>query len=218
MPGALRAGAAATAVLASMLVAGAPGTASAGIVAPPDKIVIEVATVNGSGCKQGTAAVAVSPDNTAFTVTYSDYLAQAGGGSAPTDFRKNCQLNLIVHVPQGFTYAVASADYRGYASLQRGATAVQKASYYFQGSPDTAARNHPFNGPYDNNWQATDETEWGQLVWAPCGVKRNFNINTELRVKAGTSSPSATSFITMDSTDGEINTVYRLAWKECPET
>ncbi|CAM5378677.1 hypothetical protein SALBM311S_06184 [Streptomyces alboniger] len=34
--------------------------------------------MNGSGCPQGTAAVAVSEDNTAFTVTYSDYLAQAG--------------------------------------------------------------------------------------------------------------------------------------------
>ncbi|MEU2154578.1 DUF4360 domain-containing protein [Streptomyces sp. NPDC019396] len=220
MPRALRTGAAVTAVLASTLVAGNAGNASASsatIVAPPDKIVIEIATVNGSGCKEGTAAVAVSPDNTAFTVTYSDYLAKVGGNADPTDFRKNCQLNLIVHVPSGFTYAVASADYRGYAALQRGASAIQKASYYFQGSPDTAARNHSFVGPYDDNWQATDTTEWGQLVWAPCGVKRNFNINTELRVKAGTSSPSQVSFMTMDSTDGEINTVYRLAWKECPE-
>ncbi|WP_338672040.1 DUF4360 domain-containing protein [Streptomyces sp. SCSIO 30461] len=220
MPRALRTGAAVTAVLASTLVAGNAGAASASsssIVAPPDKIVIEIATVNGSGCKEGTAAVAVSPDNTAFTVTYSDYLAKVGGNADPTDFRKNCQLNLIVYVPSGFTYAVASADYRGYASLQPGASAIQKASYYFQGSPDTAARNHAFAGPYDDNWQATDTTEWGQLVWAPCGVKRNFNINTELRVSAGTSSPSAVSFMTMDSTDGEINTVYQLAWKECPE-
>ncbi|MDN3295015.1 DUF4360 domain-containing protein [Streptomyces ficellus] len=213
---------AAAAVLATTLLA--PGGASAapaaprGIVAPPDKIVIEIATVNGSGCPQGTTAVAVSPDNTAFTVTYSDYLAQVGVGAQPTDFRKNCQLNLIVHVPHGFTYAVASADYRGYAHLQPGASAVQKASYYFQGSPDTASRSHPFRGPYDNNWQATDETDWGQLVWAPCGVKRNFNINTELRVSAGTSDPAKTnSFIAMDSTDGDIKTIYRLAWKECPK-
>ncbi|MEU9982353.1 DUF4360 domain-containing protein [Streptomyces sp. NPDC050856] len=211
----LLAGGAAAAALASTLLA--PHTAAAGIVAPPDKIVIEIATVNGSGCPQGTAAVAVSPDNTAFTVTYSHYLAQVGLGAKPTDFRKNCQLNLIVHVPQGFTYAVASADYRGYAHLESGATATQKASYYFQGSPDTAVRTHPFRGPYDTNWQATDETDWGQLVWAPCGVKRNFNINTELRVNAGTSDPAKTnSFIAMDSTDGDIKTIYRLAWKECP--
>lgn len=185
---------------------------------PPDKIVIKVATVNGSGCPAGTTAVAVSEDNTAFTVTYSDYLAQAGGGSDPTAFRKNCQLNLIVHVPQGFTYAIASADYRGFAALQSGASGTQRASYYFQGSSNTASKTHPFSGPYNDNWQATDTTEWAQLVWAPCGVQRNFNINTELRVNAGTSSADKVSFMTMDSTDGDISTVYHMAWKECPES
>ncbi|WP_405998849.1 DUF4360 domain-containing protein [Streptomyces sp. NBC_00829] len=215
MSRALFAGGATVAILGSLLAA---QNASAGIVAPPDKIVIEVATVNGSGCRPGSAAVAVSPDNTAFTVTYSEYLAKVGVGAGPTDYRKNCQLNLIVHVPHGFTYAVASADYRGFASLVSGATAIQKASYYFQGSPDTASRSHPFRGPIDDNWQATDTTDWGQLVWAPCGVKRNFNINTEVRVSAGTSDPKkTTSFMTMDSTDTAINTIYRLAWKECPE-
>jgi hypothetical protein len=183
---------------------------------PPDKIVIDVATVNGSGCPAGTAAVAVSPDNTAFTVTYSSYLAQAGGNSDPTAFRKNCQLNLVVHVPQGFTYAIASADYRGFLSLQPGASATQKASYYFQGSSSTVPRSHPFSGPYNDDWQATDSTDWAQLVWAPCGVLRNFNINTELRVNAGPSAPGEVSFMTMDSTDGDISTVYHLAWKECP--
>ncbi|MFI5976937.1 DUF4360 domain-containing protein [Streptomyces sp. NPDC051452] len=184
---------------------------------PPDRIVIDVATVNGSGCPAGTAAVAVSPDNTAFTVTYSDYLAQAGGNSDPTAFRRNCQLNLIVHVPAGFTYAIAEADYRGFLSLQPGASATQKASYYFQGSPNTATRTHPFTGVHNDDWQATDSTDWAQLVWAPCGVLRNFNINTELRVNAGTSNPGKVSFMTMDSTDGDINTVYHLAWQQCPK-
>ncbi|MFG2632792.1 DUF4360 domain-containing protein [Streptomyces sp. NPDC048362] len=184
---------------------------------PPDRIVIDVATVNGSGCPAGTAAVAVSPDNTAFTVTYSDYLAQAGGNSDPTAFRRNCQLNLIVHVPAGFTYAIAEADYRGFLSLQPGASATQKASYYFQGSPNTATRTHPFTGVHNDDWQATDSTDWAQLVWAPCGVLRNFNINTELRVNAGTSNPGKVSFMTMDSTDGDISTVYHLAWQQCPK-
>ncbi|MFJ8195752.1 DUF4360 domain-containing protein [Streptomyces sp. NPDC096152] len=206
--------------VAALLTSALPAHPSSPVVTdpPPDKIVIDVATVNGSGCPQGTAAVAVSPDNTAFTVTYSEYLAQAGGNSDPTAFRKNCQLNLIVHVPQGFTYAIASADYRGFASLQSGANATQKASYYFQGSPNTAVKSHPFSGPYNDDWQATDSTDWAQLVWAPCGVLRNFNINTELRVNAGTSAPGKVSFMTMDSTDGDISTVYHLAWKECPKS
>ncbi|GAA1426054.1 DUF4360 domain-containing protein [Streptomyces thermospinosisporus] len=211
--GLLLTAAAASALLTAALPAHNP---SSGFVdPPPDKIVIKVATVNGSGCPQGTTAVAVSEDNTAFTVTYSDYLAQAGGDSPPTAFRKNCQLSLIVHVPHGFTYAVASADYRGFASLQKGATGTQRASYYFQGSPNTEYRSHPYSGPYENNWQATDETDWAQLVWAPCGVQRNFNINTELRVNPGTARDKV-SFMTMDSTDGDISTIYHLAWKECP--
>lgn len=112
------------AAVASLLLAGSasPTTATRfGDDPPSGKITITVATVNGSGCRPGSAAVAIAPDNTAFTVTYSEYLAQAGAGSKPTDSRKNCQIALNVHVPQGFTYAIARADYRGYASLARGA-------------------------------------------------------------------------------------------------
>ncbi|GAA1919253.1 hypothetical protein GCM10009716_30040 [Streptomyces sodiiphilus] len=69
----------------------------------------------------------------------------------------------------------------------------------------------------NDNWQATDEVEAGAVVWAPCGEMRNFNINTELRVSAGTSNPSeTTSFMAMDSTDGDVSTTYQLGWKECP--
>mgnify|MGYP006199072811 CR=1 FL=1 len=84
---------------------GAPNTTP-----PPDHMTIDVVTVNGSGCPAGTAAVAVSPDNKAFTVTYSQFMAQVGVGALPTDFRKNCQLNLRMNIPQGFTYGIAQTD------------------------------------------------------------------------------------------------------------
>jgi hypothetical protein len=183
---------------------------------PPDKIVIDVVTVNGSGCPTGTAAVAVSPDNTAFTVTYSHYLAQVGVGAKPTDVRKNCQLNLAVHAPQGFTYAIAKADYRGFGHLENGATALQRANYYFQGQSQTAYINHPFAGPLNDDWQTTDSVDVTSLVFAPCGEQRFLNVNTELRVAAGRSDPTKTnSFMSMDSTDGSINTIYHFAWKNC---
>ncbi len=181
---------------------------------PPDRIVIDVVTVNGSGCPAGTAAVAAATDNTAFTVTYSDYLAQVGQGADPTDLRKNCQLSLRLHVPQGFTYAIAQADYRGFAHLARGATATQLASYYIQGTSPTTRSSHPLGGPYSDNWQFTDRTNVTELVYAPCGEERNVNVNTELRVSAG-SSGDANSFVTMDSTDGGVSTKYHFHWKQC---
>jgi hypothetical protein len=171
---------------------GTPASADSGN-PPPGAITINLVTVNGSGCAGETAAVALSPDNTAFTVTYSDYLAQAGGGAGPVDFRKNCQLVVNVHVPQGFTYAIAEADYRGFASLAAGADAVERANYYFQGDPQTGYISHDIPGPLSDDWEQSDTTPVASLVFAPCGVERDFDINTELRVNAGTQNPGTTS-------------------------
>ncbi len=211
MSGILVAGGAMAALLASTVSGQGVSTATD---APSEKITVGIDTINGSGCRAGTAAVAVSSDNTAFTVTYSDYLASAGEGASPVDFRKNCQLSLDVHIPSGFTYAIASVDYRGYAYLASGASGLQKAQYYFQGSSQTASSEETFAGPYNDNWHANKTTEWAGLVWSPCGEDKNVNINTELRVSSGSSND--TSFMTMDSTDGAVSTTYHLSWQECP--
>ncbi|MFI0411323.1 DUF4360 domain-containing protein [Actinomadura sp. 3N508] len=179
----------------------------------PDGVTIEVATINGSGCPKDTAAIALNKTNDAFTVTYSQYIAQVGGSSKPTDARKNCQINMIVHVPQGFTYAVSSTDYRGYADLKPGASAQQTASYYFQGDPRTRRYTYPVKAPFSDYWQNTDVVDVSQLVWSPCGEQRNFNVNTDLRIE--TTDASKVSFIGIDSTDGSIKTTYHYSWKRC---
>ncbi|QXJ20249.1 DUF4360 domain-containing protein [Actinomadura graeca] len=209
--------AAALAMTATAAVAAPPASASASyFTRGPNGVTIEIATVNGSGCPTGTAAVAISDDKEAFTVTYSDYMAQVGGTSPATDFRKNCQIAMKVHVPQGFTYAIMSADYRGFASLEPGSSGLEKAHYYFQGMSQTGKAEHPIKGAYADNWQFTDKNDVAQLVYKPCGEERNFNINTELRVNKGTSDPNKVSFMAMDSTDGSIKTTYHFAWKRCP--
>ncbi|WP_460542768.1 DUF4360 domain-containing protein [Glycomyces halotolerans] len=200
--------------LAALLLSGPAQADAVATSAPSGKITVDVATVNGSGCPRGTAAVAVNSDNTAFTVTYSRFLAEAGGNADTVDFRKNCQLNLVVNIPSGFTYAIAKADYRGFAHLERGASGMQKASYYFSGSSATTSSTHKLDGPYSDNWQFTDRSSVQELVYKPCGEQRNLNINAELRVNAGDDA-SRKSFMAMDSTDGNIATVYHFAWKRC---
>ncbi|WP_035798019.1 DUF4360 domain-containing protein [Kitasatospora mediocidica] len=210
-------GGAVASLLASSFFLSTAAQARPGDVTPPGGFTIGLVTVNGSGCPAGTAAVAVSPDDTAFTVTYSDYLAEVGVGARPTDFRRNCQLDVRVHAPQGFTYAIAEADYRGYAYLANGATSREQANYYFQGDPQTAYAAHAFAGPMDDDWQATDTTGIASLIYAPCGATRDLEINTQLNVGVGSSDPATTtSFMTMDSTDGSLTTIYHLSWETCP--
>jgi hypothetical protein len=191
-----------------------PGVAGAETT-PSDKITLDVVTVNGSGCPAGTADVAVLSDNTGFRVTYHDFLARAGGDANAVEFRKNCQLNVLVHVPQGFTFAIASADYRGRARLEAGATALQRTNYYFQGSADNNYVDHSFAGPLSGVWHTTDETPVTELVFAPCGVFRNINVNTELRVNEGTLNANKVSSMSMRSSDGNVDTIVHFAWKQC---
>src|SRR4051812_22176772 len=90
-------------LLASLAVTGAPASAGPDPV-PADDMVIDVAAANGSGCAWGSEEVAVLPDKKAFTVAYSQFTVQAGPGVKPPESRKNCQLVLNVHVPEGFTF------------------------------------------------------------------------------------------------------------------
>ncbi|MEU4619894.1 DUF4360 domain-containing protein [Actinoplanes sp. NPDC023801] len=205
-----------TALLGALAVA-APAYAAPDPAPKPDKMmVIKVASANGSGCPKGTAAIQVSPDNTAFTITYSEYTASVGPKATPLDFRKNCQLLLDIQVPSGFTFAIASADYRGYASLRPGAYGEQSSIYYFQGHSQSTKSTHKFKGPMEDDWQRTDHVAITSTSFLPCGEKRHLNINTALRVNRGTSDTKKhTNFVSMDSTDAAINTLYRVAWKSC---
>jgi hypothetical protein len=198
----LPASAAAHSALASSTTSAAP---------PPGSVTMEVVTVDGSGCPPGTATVTPSHDGAALTVTYRRYAAWAGGTAPPTAFRQNCQLNVRVTGPEGYTYAVTGTESRGYAHLQRGTSALQRTNYYFQGDSRSQSVSHTLQGPYDDDWHFTDTTDPSTRVYKPCDADRNLNINTELRVSPDDG--SETSFIAMESTYADA--VYHLTWKHC---
>lgn len=188
-----------------------------GIAAPPpgEPITIEKLKANGTGCRPDTTTIAVSPDEEAFTVTYSTYIAFAGGGSKPKDQRKKCGITVRLNIPKDWTYAVGSVDYRGYAQLEGNASAVLDTRYKFQGSGPETARQHPFAAVMDDNWQVTDTVRGGDRVFGPCGKDRKFDIDTELSVDAPNGPDRPVNIIAMDSTDGSFNATYRLVWKKC---
>ena len=179
--------------------------------APDGPISVDVVTANGTGCPGATAtATGVSPDS--FTVTFAPFQALVGGAAGRTDFRKNCNLNVLVHVPEGSSFAIVSGDYRGFASLARGAAANQRANYFFQGQSTSGLITHNLPpGPFLDDWQTTDTIDLASLVFSPCGAQRNLNINIELRVAAGSSDATTTSFVELTPPVS-----YGVVWKRCP--
>ena len=200
-----------------------PGSAYAGEeadpadpAAAPDGVSVALATSNGSGCPGNTAEVTVLPRTAGFTVTYHDeYVARSGLGAKPTDFRKNCQVNLAVDYPDGFTFAIVTASHSGFANLEQGASGLQRWAHYFQGSSTTRIADHRFTGPFRDNWRTFDRFGAAEQVWAPCDARRNLNVNTELRVTAGTSNPNTASLMAPDWTDDNPDATYRFLWRRC---
>lgn len=207
--------------LVAMLVVGlgsaAPARAGSPASPPTGTVLIDVVTVNGSGCPAHNVAVTMAPDNTYFNVIYSNYLVQVGVGAQPTDSRKNCQLNLLFHLPAGFTFAIAESHHGGYVQLADGATATERARDYRPGDPAPAWKSHTFVGPLNDEWQATDAPVT-PLSYVPCGTPPRVVLQTELRVNAGTSDPdTTTSFMAFDTVDagpGYAST-YHLDWAAC---
>lgn len=163
---------------------------------------IDVVTVNGSGCPAGDADVQTS--GRTFTIGYHTFLARAGGGSSPVDMRKNCQINLRVTVPEGYTYGLARTTYEGYAHLQAGATALNRISTYLQGSSATATVTQQFTGPFSGDWQTHYRPGSAEIQWAPCGSPRNININAEVRVTLGSADPERLNFAIVESSRGAV--------------
>ena len=199
------------AVCAALLscLAFAPASANAAMSGPA--FTVHLLTANGSGCPPGSAAVSQA-SSSVFTVTYSTYIATAGRGAAPTDFRKNCQLNVKVGVPSGWTFGILEVDYRGYAFLDKNARGTLSADYYFAGQSQTARQAHSIYGPRDGDYHFADVAT--ATAWAPCHFSASLNVDTAVRVFAG-SNKSLLNEITMDSTDVDMSTIYHLGFRRC---
>ena len=181
---------------------------------PAERIAIDLVTMNGTGCF-GNVQAAMWPDNTGLSVSYSAYTATVGVGAGPFDFRKNCNLNLLIHVPPGFTFAIAAVDQSGFASLAAGASGVVRMRLFFQGGPFPPFVDHSLTGPFNDDWWFTDTVDPAALVFAPCDTQPHLNIATEVRATLGTSDPATTtSFMAMDGVD-TLPHAYHLVWKHC---
>ena len=105
---------------------------------PQDKpsgheIEISGVTYGGTGCPDNTVQGLLTDDKSTITLSFDAYTVQSGPNIPATDRRRFCQLQLKLKYPSGFQYSIFGADYRGYASLEKGVTGTTQSTYYFSG-------------------------------------------------------------------------------------
>lgn len=174
--------------------------------------------INGSGCPTGSVTVVPYPDGTGIVLSYSSFYVQRGGTSTVMQGYQNCNLDILMKVPSGFTFAISKAVYYGYAYVLPGATARLIAKYNYQGQPATTS-NHVINAksPFDDNWTVIDEFEYANLSWAPCGEDVILTDAYELRVQpyGPSKEPTDVSFVTVNKSDHSLRTELNFTWTKC---
>lgn len=98
-------------------------------------------TYGGTGCPDKTVQGLLTDDKTTITLSFDAYTVQSGPQIPATERRKFCQLQLKLKYPAGFQYSIFGADYRGYASLEKGVTGTTQSTYYFSGQQNQVS--HP---------------------------------------------------------------------------
>jgi hypothetical protein len=173
----------------------------------PRQVYIQSISYGGSGCPQGSVGQSISNDRTSFTLIFDQFVAASGPGVPVTEARKNCQINVNLHVPAGVGNSIVSLDYRGYVQLDAGAQATQGAVYDFAGnSPRQSSTD--FAGPLAVDYLQSDAVPLltQKLELPACGGVVPLNVNSQIRIYPGTDS----SLMTTDSIDGRVRTLGRL--------
>lgn len=178
----------------------------------PSKVYIESINYGGTGCPQGSVAKTISDDRSTFTLIFDQYVASTGPTIPITESRKACQINIVLHLPGGFSFTIGTVDYRGYVQLKAGAEAFSRSLYYFSGDTAQASCFTPFKGPYTGDYLIRNTIPLDAYVWSSCGVAASVNVKNDVGITGNVKDPNQ---ITVDSIDGKVTHIFGLIWQRC---
>jgi hypothetical protein len=178
---------------------------------PTGTVRIESISYDGDGCPPGSLAAALSDDGLAFTLSYSEMVASVGPGTGAADKSRRCQIQATVTVPPGWSYALASVDFRGFASLQPGVVAHQQSTYHISGESPEKSDAVTWTGAFEDDFQIRDLGAGTEPYFSRCGKGKNLKITTRIDVD-NHGDKKATGLLAVDTLDGEI---YHLVWQTC---
>jgi hypothetical protein len=178
-----------------------------------DDIALGNPAYGGNGCPQGTASAVLSPDLKTLTVLFDEFQVEAGRQVGKTLSRKNCNLAIPVHIPQGLSVSILDIDYRGFVDVPSGARATLTADYFFAGAQLGRSVNKNFLGPQSTDYSVRHELMAGAIVWSNCGD--DVILRSNVAMTARTNVRQDPVLATVDSADLSAAIVYQLQWKRC---
>lgn len=199
-------------IISIISITGAILTSVVALHSKADGIRLGTPAYGGTGCPAGSASITLSPDETAISVLFDNFVAEAGGMTGKRVDRKSCNLTIPVSVPQGYSVAIFSVDFRGFNSIPYGGYSRLDAEYFWAGirGPRTS---ETFYGGLNDNYIHSDSLIASSMVWSACGQSVNLRVNSSMM--ASTNSRREQILSTVDSVDLTSGMIYHIQWRRC---
>lgn len=170
------------------------------------------ASYGGTGCPAGTASVMLSPDQSALSILFDSYVAEAGNTTGRRVDRKSCNITVPVTVPNGYSVAIFQVDYRGFNLVPRGGMNRFDVEYFWAGARGPRI-SRIFAGPNSDNFTLTDELIASSLIWSPCGQSVNLRVNSSMMAQSNSRMEQTMGIL--DSADVSSGLIYHLQFRRC---
>lgn len=166
----------------------------------------------GNGCPAGSASATVSPDGSAISILFDQYIAEAGATTGRRVDRKSCNLAVPVQVPQGYSVAVFQVDYRGFNAVPAGGYNRFDTEYFWAGARGPRM-SRVFTGPANSQFSLRDNLVAQTLVWTPCGAPVTLRVNSSMMAQSNAAMDQTLGIV--DSADIASGLIYHLQWRRC---
>ena len=167
---------------------------------------------NGSGCPVGSTTeliVDTEGDGTAdfFQVTFSDFYVEKPG--IPS---KNCLVEVLLDIPQGWRFSMAQVHYEGYAEISRIHRGRISTSYEFPFFSNRVTTRKVLGAGFNGEYKKQDTLGLFTAVYSRCGVRAPLNMNTRISL----SGPNRSySFLGLERQTGLLTQIWAIQWKRC---
>lgn len=171
-----------------------------------------VPQINGTGCPDGSASVAISPDQQSLSVLFSAYTAEAGNTTGRRVDRRSCNMAIPVSIPQGYSVSLISVDYRGFNAVPAGGYTRFDVEYFWAGIRGPRFTRQ-FNGPQADTFNIGHDLLASAMVWSRCGEDVILRVNSSAMAMAN--SRMDQTMMIVDSADVSAGIIYHLQWRSC---
>lgn len=160
------------------------------------------------GCPEGSYSVVNSPDGTSLSILFDAFAVSSGAE------QKQCNLQVPLLLPEGYSLGVYRVDYRGYANLARKEESELTVDY--QLGPRNKGRRfqRKIKGETDDDFLFTENIGAGLMKRIGCGEAAVLDVSVRLTLAA---SGQSEAMATLDSADGAARggLIYYLDTKKC---